>query len=83
MQQAVVALVQADCAHISVGLHSGMEVRVREATLSTNEEGLATDVFKLTTLQGTALPDARAKEVVERVCSHLCSVVYPFVLLMQ
>ena len=47
---------------------AGMEVRVREAELSTNEGGLATDVFKLTTLKGAALPDTRAKEVVERVC---------------
>jgi hypothetical protein len=48
-------------------MSAGMEVRVREAELSTNEEGVATDVFKLTTLKGTALPDARAREVVERV----------------
>lgn len=56
-----------DTSSLCWGWHAGMEVRVREAELSTNDEGLATDVFKLTTLQGTPLPDSRAKEVVERV----------------
>lgn len=44
-----------------------MDVRVQEAELSSDEDGVVTDVFMLTTLQGTALPDDRAREVVERV----------------
>jgi hypothetical protein len=45
----------------------GMEVRVQEAELAVSDDGVATDVFKLTNLQGTPLSESKAREVVERV----------------
>jgi hypothetical protein len=47
-----------------------MEVRVRSATMKV-DDGMAEDIFELTTLNGSPLSDARAEDVVERVRSFV------------
>lgn len=46
---------------------NGMDVRVHSAKLTTTDDGLAKDVFHLTSITGQALSKARAKEVAEQV----------------
>jgi hypothetical protein len=44
-----------------------MEVRVKSAYMTVDDEGMAEDVFHLTTLSGNKLSDERVKDIVERV----------------
>jgi hypothetical protein len=44
-----------------------MEVRVRSAKLGVDDEGIAEDIFFLTTLDGNQLSESRVRDIVERV----------------
>ena len=49
----------------------GMEVRVKSAYMTVDDEGIAEDVFHITTLSGNKLSDARVRDIVERVRSFV------------